>query len=54
MIYLLFPEASALLLLDIYDEDEADDLTPRDRKIFTQLALQLRRELTEQATDVED
>lgn len=54
VIYLLVPEASAVLLLDVYDKDEADDVTPNDRRIFTQLALQLRRELTERNHNAAD
>lgn len=42
VIYLHVPEAQAILFLKVYDKDEADDLTPDQRKALTQVAGGLR------------
>lgn len=38
VIYLHVPEARIILFLKVYDKDEADDLTPDQRKALTQVA----------------
>ena len=42
VIYLLVPEIEAAVLVDVYDKDEADDLSPEERKAFAILAKQSR------------
>lgn len=38
VIYLLVPELEMAVLIDVYNKDEADDLTTEEREIFTNLA----------------
>lgn len=45
VIYLLVPEACAIVLADVYDKDDADDLTAQQRKHLTQIAKQTKAEL---------
>ena len=42
IIYLYVPEAQVILFLKVYDKEEADDLTPEQRKLLTQLCKDLR------------
>ena len=45
IIYLLIPEVRVIVLVDLYDKDEAIDLTPSEKKLLTRLARQVREEL---------
>ena len=45
IIYLYVPEAERILLLDVYDKDEAKDLSPAERRQLTELADAYRREM---------
>jgi hypothetical protein len=45
VIYIHVPEHRVLFLLDVYDKDEADDLTREERKELQALALRLVEEL---------
>ena len=38
IIYLYIPEAQRFFMLDVYDKDEAEDLSPADRARLAQLA----------------
>jgi hypothetical protein len=42
IIYLYVPEVRQFLLLDLYDKDETDDLSPADRARLAQLAAEYR------------
>ena len=42
IIYLHVPEAQIVLFLRVYDKDDAEDLTPEQRRILTQSAKTLR------------
>src|SRR5438552_7236323 len=42
IIYLHLPEAQHFLMLDVYDKDEAEDLSPADRARLAQLAAEYR------------
>ena len=42
IIYLYVPEAEVVVFLKVYDKDDAEDLTPEQRKTLTQLARTLR------------
>jgi mRNA-degrading endonuclease RelE of RelBE toxin-antitoxin system len=42
VIYLHVPEADVILFLDVYDKDEADDLSAEDKRLATHLARQFR------------
>lgn len=44
LIYLYVPEVSRFLLLDVYNKDEADDLTQEERKFLAKLAEEYRAE----------
>lgn len=44
IIYLYIPEVSRFLLLDVYNKDEADDLTSEERKFLAGLAEDYRTE----------
>jgi mRNA-degrading endonuclease RelE of RelBE toxin-antitoxin system len=45
VIYLYVPEAQTVVLLDVYDKNEADDLTQDQRKVLARLAYQIREEI---------
>lgn len=45
IIYLYVSEADRFLLLDVYNKDEADDLSKEERKILAKLADEYRAEL---------
>lgn len=47
IIYLYIPEISRFLLLDVYNKDEADDLTKEERKFLAELAERYRTEALE-------
>ncbi len=38
VIYLLIPELEMAVFVDVYDKDEADDLTPDEKRVFAELA----------------
>jgi hypothetical protein len=38
VVYLHVPEAGRFYMIDVYDKDERDDLSPADKKLFRQLA----------------
>jgi hypothetical protein len=42
IIYLHIPEASQFLMLDVYDKDEAEELSPADRASLARLAAEYR------------
>jgi len=44
IIYLHVPDADRILLLDVYDKDEADDLTSDEKKFLASLAQTYREE----------
>ena len=44
IIYLHVPDAARVLLLDVYDKDEADDLTPQEKRFLTSMAQSYREE----------
>ena len=44
IIYLYLPEYERIVFLDVYDKDEADDLTPSERKEYAELANRIRLE----------
>lgn len=50
IIYLHLPEDATVFLLDIYDKDEADDLSPDERKALTALAQHFRDEAHKKRT----
>jgi hypothetical protein len=45
VIYLLIPELEMVVFVDVYDKDEADDLTPDERRILAKLASESRDKL---------
>lgn len=47
IIYLYVPETCRVLLLDVYDKNEADDLTADERKLLANLADDYRKTLDE-------
>lgn len=44
IIYLYLPEAQRIVFMDVYDKDEADDLTPEERKEYAAIAQIIRLE----------
>jgi hypothetical protein len=44
VVYLHVPDAYRIDFLDIYDKDEKDDLTPKEKRILAELAKRVRRE----------
>lgn len=50
VIYLHVPEVRVLFMLDVYDKDEADDLSAGERRELKALADELVRELKERRT----
>ena len=44
VIYLYLPDSQRMIFLDVYDKDEADDLTPEERKEFAATAQEIRLE----------
>jgi mRNA-degrading endonuclease RelE of RelBE toxin-antitoxin system len=44
IIYLFVPDADRVLLLDVYDKNEADDLTPDGKRLLASLAHAYREE----------
>ncbi len=42
VIYLYLPETSQVVFLDVYDKDDAEDVTPDERKALTATAQALR------------
>jgi hypothetical protein len=47
IIYLHIPEAQRFFMLDVYDKDEAEDLSPADRAWLAQLAAEYRATVLE-------
>lgn len=47
VIYLHLPEIARFLMLDIYDKDEAEDLSPEERRLLADMAETYRREETQ-------
>ena len=45
IIYLHVPDAGRVLLLDVYDKDEADDLMPDEKRLLDSLAQAYREEV---------
>jgi hypothetical protein len=45
VIYLLVPEVRAVVLLDLYDKDEADDLTPKEKREVSTFAKEIKKHL---------
>ena len=45
VVYLYVPETDRILLLDVYDKDEADDLTPNEKRLLAALAQAYREEV---------
>ena len=43
IIYFYFQEASHIWLLTVYDKNEADELTPRQKKAFRQFVQEIRK-----------
>lgn len=44
IIYLHIPDASRIFLVDVYDKDETDDLTPDEKRFLASLAQTYREE----------
>ncbi len=49
IIYLYLPDLQRIIFLDVYDKDEADDLTPEERKEFAAAAQEIRIEFQKRA-----
>ncbi len=47
VIYLHIPEAAQFLMLDVYDKDEAEDLSPEERRFLSHLAEEYRAKVLE-------
>ncbi len=47
VIYLHVPDADRILLVDVYDKDEADDLSASEKKILAALAQAYRDEVSQ-------
>lgn len=45
IIYQYVPDAARILLLDVYDKDETEDLTPDEKRLLTSLAQAYREEV---------
>lgn len=45
VIYLLIPEVRVIVLVDVYDKDEADDLTAKEKREIAHLARETREEI---------
>jgi hypothetical protein len=45
VIYLHVPEADHVLLVDMYDKDEADDLTPDEKRVWAEFARRYREQV---------
>ena len=45
VIYLYLPMARLIVFLDVYDKDEAEDLTTEDKKTFSVLAKAIREQV---------
>lgn len=45
IIYLYVPDADRVLLLDVYDKNEADDLTSNEKRLLASLAQAYREEV---------
>ncbi len=48
LIYLYVPEAHTVAFLDVYDKDDAEDLTQEQRRVLAYAAGQIRDELLKQ------
>jgi hypothetical protein len=44
IVYLYIPEASRMDFFDVYDKNEKDDLTPKEKKLLAELAKTVRQE----------
>ena len=44
IVYLHIPEASRIDFFDVYDKNEKDDLTPKEKKMLAELAKAVRQE----------
>lgn len=49
MIYIVIPDLQTFYLLDVYDKDEADDLTSSEKRELRALAEDLIKELRDRA-----
>ena len=49
IIYLYLPESERIVFMDVYDKDEADDLTPEERKEYSAIAQIIRLEFRQRA-----
>jgi hypothetical protein len=45
VIYLHVPAARLIYFFDVYDKDEAEDISPAHKRVLSQLAVELRTEL---------
>ncbi len=56
ILYLLLPEIRTIVLVDVYDKDEADDLTAQQKKTVARLVKAIKSELTgpQEATGAEE
>lgn len=45
VIYLLIPEVRVVVLMDVYDKDEADDLSAKEKREVSRLAREIKDEL---------
>ncbi len=45
VIYLLVPEVRVVVLMDVYNKDEADDLTTKEKREVARLAREIKEEL---------
>lgn len=48
VIYLFVPDADMIFLLDVYDKNEADDLTKEEKREFAALADLIRQEVRQE------
>lgn len=49
IICLYLPESERIVFMDVYDKDEADDLTPEERKEYAAIAQAIRLEFRQRA-----
>lgn len=48
IIYFLVPEVRVIAMVDVYDKDEADDLTPKEKSELAALARKVKQKLVRQ------
>jgi hypothetical protein len=51
VIYLLVPEVHVVVLVDVYDKNEADDLTAKEKKEVAHLARETKNELVKRLAE---